>query len=77
MKIYKTKSIEQQIVTDIKCDCCNKIYDKEDLETEEMISIFHACGYLSIFGDEEEIDIDICQYCFKKIVEKFKIELYL
>jgi redox-regulated HSP33 family molecular chaperone len=70
-KINMTKEIE--VKKSIVCDLCGKeyFYDKDwhdDLEIQEFISIHTIGGYSSIFGDDEPIDVDMCQHCFKKYV---------
>jgi hypothetical protein len=68
MKITKKVKVEQELVTAIKCDDCKKIFNVEDdlFELQEFVSISHTGGYGSIFGDMTNIELDICQECFKK-----------
>jgi hypothetical protein len=74
MKNYETKSVDQQILKNIKCDYCGKKYDyvNDMFECQEIIQIKHECGYDSVFGDGEFLDIDICQHCFKKIIKNME-----
>ena len=73
---YKTKKItkEEEIVISITCDKCQKEYNadrfSEDfLEIQEFHSIRFIGGYASVFGDMEEIAVDICQYCLFKMIK--------
>lgn len=74
------KTIKKEILqvsetpVSIECDVCKKeyFYDSENtseiFEIQEFVIIRLIGGYGSVFGDEEEVEIDICQNCFK---EKF------
>lgn len=78
MKTYKTESIIKDVrtVTGVICDVCGKSHHignnniNDELEFYEFINIHHDCGYGSIFGDGNQINIDICQYCVKKLLGK-------
>jgi DNA-directed RNA polymerase subunit RPC12/RpoP len=62
-----------------QCDVCGKQFDQskiDDLmEAQEMFKIRHSCGYNSVFGDLNHLDLDICQYCFKKMLDKAKVNV--
>ncbi len=77
MKKFKEVKITEKHLTSIICDMCKKEYDIEEdvFEFQEMISIYNHGGYGSIFGDGFEFEMDICQHCLKKIVDKFDIKL--
>lgn len=75
------KNIEVEEKVSAICDLCGKEYSykNEWHETQEFIHIHYIGGWASIFGDAEmgdkkgQIDIDICQHCFKShIVDKIK-----
>lgn len=70
MKIKEIVSTTQEVVTAIKCDNCRKIFnvDCDLFELQEFISISHTGGFGSIFGDMTNIELDICQNCFKNIL---------
>jgi hypothetical protein len=53
--------------TKVECDVCKKIYN-DMFEVQEFIHISIKGGYCSVFGDGNDVEIDICQHCFK---EKF------
>lgn len=54
-----------QKVTTLVCDGCGLEANADgDYEFQEFISINHDCGYGSIHGDGNQIDIDLCQKCF-------------
>ena len=54
----------------VQCDVCGKEYkvNGDDFEVQEFFHIRHTGGFTSIFGDEDRIQLDICQYCFKELV---------
>jgi hypothetical protein len=72
--IIKKEITEKTLIpTKVICDICGAAYSTElssdeIFEAQEFISIRRQGGYGSIFGDEEPIEVDICQYCFKKLV---------
>ena len=63
------------VVTRRKCVLCGLSAELTTVEGEEFISIRHTCGWGSIFGDGNFLRIDICQYCFKKLLLAAKIPL--
>jgi hypothetical protein len=63
MKTFKT--VTMQKVTTLVCDGCGlEVNADGGYEFQEFISINHDCGYGSIHGDGNQIDIDLCQQCF-------------
>ena len=63
MKTFKT--VTMQKVTTLVCDGCGLDTNADgDYDFQEFISINHDCGYGSIHGDGNQIDIDLCQQCF-------------
>lgn len=73
MKNYELVEIKESKIKSIECDFCKKVYSNE-FEIDEFISFYHYCGYGSIFGDGNEIEIDICQQCFLKMLKDNNIE---
>jgi len=60
----------------IRCDFCKRyIFKTDSFELQEIIQITHSCGYASIFGDGNEIHLDICQHCLKRILKNNKIKI--
>ena len=54
------------------CDSCQKIFEVDErlppFEAQEMLHWENRGGYSSIFGDGEEITLDLCQHCIKEIL---------
>lgn len=69
MRKFKTVKIKQEQMTNLICDFCGTDYGTDIYETQEFVSINTQGGYGSVFGDGEEIKVDICQYCFFKILK--------
>lgn len=65
MKHYK--DIVVQEVSVISCDRCGDQAKKGDYSFSEFISVEHSCGYESIHGDGNQLNIDLCQKCFATI----------
>ena len=59
------------------CDICKKEYIDDTFEFQEMLHIHNTGGYGSIFGDGDDIDLDICQHCLNNIITKFGIVNYI
>ena len=63
MKTFKT--VTTQELTTIVCDGCGlQASANSDFEFQEFISISKVCGYGSIHGDNNKINVDLCQQCF-------------
>jgi len=71
-KIKVDRTIEQDVCLSITCDVCGKAFLSNDIfETQEFVYIRQSCGYGSVFGDTNEIELDMCQYCFKELLGKY------
>lgn len=75
---YKMQKVTSRVESEIICDVCLKNYSldvnkhpEQQLYVQEFVNIYHYGGYASIFGDGSEIKCNICQDCFKKILETF------
>jgi hypothetical protein len=69
--MLKTGILEEKrlAITEKECDCCHKKVGYNDaLEWQEFHHIDIIGGYGSIFGDESEIQCDLCQHCMKKLL---------
>lgn len=49
----------------IRCDRCGRLSEHGDVEFHEAVSIDLKAGYGSVFGDGNEVQIDLCQHCLK------------
>lgn len=70
MKNYKKVRQTVSQVVSITCDVCKKDYD-DVFDTQEFLSYNDTCGYGSVFGDMNRIEIDICQHCVKDLLGKY------
>ena len=80
MKTYRREIVEREIQTleSITCDVCKKVIRNKDfVEFDEIVSIEFIGGYGSVFGDGEQVSIDMCQDCFKKILGEFVTTFYV
>ena len=73
-----TKTVKKRImkieVTGYMCDRCKKVYDVTDIfERQEFHHIEFTGGYGSVFGDENTVVADICQYCLKQLIGEFAV----
>ena len=68
---WKVVSEPVKKLVSVTCDVCKKEYTykgEEGMEAQEFYSMQVNGGYGSVFGDGEEVFLDICQHCFKKLV---------
>ena len=70
MIIYKKEMVEQEVFDKFVCDRCKKEIT-DDFELQETHSICFYGGYTSIFGDENEIECDLCQQCLMDLIRDF------
>ena len=55
-----------------ECDKCHKKFNIDDIcEMQEFLHFRNTGGYGSIFGDEAEIELDLCQHCVKDILGQY------
>lgn len=50
----------------IRCDRCGRLADLGDFEFQEFASIDFTAGYGTIFGDGNDVQVDLCQHCLKE-----------
>jgi len=55
----------EPFTSQIRCDRCNLLATDGEIEFHEMTSIDAKAGYGSIFGDGNNVQIDMCQHCLK------------
>jgi hypothetical protein len=66
MKTFKTTT--QKKLAKLTCDACRlEASIDEGYAFQEFISIEHTCGYGSVHGDNQQLSLDLCQYCFSKM----------
>lgn len=61
IKTGRPELFTQQIL----CDRCGMLAHKGEVEFSEMICIHMKAGYGSIFGDGNDVQVDLCQHCLK------------
>lgn len=55
----------ESFVKQIRCDRCGCLSELGEVEFHESVSIELTAGYASVFGDGNDIEIDLCQHCLK------------
>lgn len=72
MIITKTISEPQEFIIGYRCDKCKKVFDDktdpDGMEIQEFHHIRFSGGYCSVFGDMNEISLDICQHCLYDMI---------
>ncbi len=76
MKEYTLKSQESQVLTKVVCNCCGKEIPlmREGIR-EEYFHAEKAWGYFSN-QDGRQDSFDLCQECYEKMIESFKIKVH-
>lgn len=69
-------TVEAEYPTSYICDVCKKEYPlKEDgshsYEWGEFVHLSFIVGFMSVFGDGNQVDIDICQYCLHDLIKPY------
>ena len=70
MRIVKHKKCDIEFVVGFTCHVCGKTYN-DDTELQESLHFHNVAGYNSVFGDGNEVFLDICQHCLKEKFEKY------
>ena len=72
MLTFTTRTIEEQVPLECVCDRCGKKITPDDIgEWEGKYPIRFTGGYGSVFGDEEQIECDLCQACLHELIGPF------
>jgi len=67
--IMQFKDVRPEPFTkEIRCDRCGRVALLGDAEFEEMVCIDSRAGYGSVFGDGNDLLVDLCQHCFKDVL---------
>jgi hypothetical protein len=64
----KLKDVRPQpFIKWLVCDRCGRQAELDDLDCEfhEFTSIQYKAGYGSVFGDGNNVEVDLCQHCVK------------
>ena len=80
MKTYRREIVEQEVQTleSITCDVCKNTIPLDDfVELQEMVFIEFIGGYGSVFGDGDQVTLDMCQHCFKEKLGEFVTTFYV
>jgi len=71
----ETKTITEEKVTSITCNCCGKVVEGETVEYDSDITELNiSFGYGSRF-DTNQWNMDICDDCLEKWVSTFKLPI--
>ena len=71
MQKKEERMIKTEVVTEIICNCCKKSIDTAK---NDFIHIEKEWGYFSN-KDGKKQEVDLCEKCWDKITEGFKISV--
>lgn len=65
------ESMTTVVATGFECDKCHKVvYETDWLEYQERLEWHHSAGYGSVWGDENEVSVVLCQNCAYEVFKK-------
>ncbi len=76
MKTFVEEIKSFPVLASITCDCCKKTLTNDDgweftIGKQEFICIDTTAGYGALMGDQNRIELDMCQECQVKILGDF------
>jgi hypothetical protein len=67
--ITKKTVRREKCVLSVTCDKCKKEISPDNVvEMQEVFHIRFTGGYGSVFGDESQVECDLCQHCLKELI---------
>jgi len=63
----KRQHFTQEIPVAWECDACGTREEAEE-EAQEWLAWRHTGGYASVYGDGEDVSLDLCQACTKALL---------
>lgn len=68
----KTETKVVEYILEKTCDKCNLTVTGDDfLEFQEFFHIRICGGYGSVFGDGVPLKCDLCQHCYKELIDQY------
>lgn len=72
MLIKENVVVEIPQVKEKVCDKCGYTAKSDNfIEWQEFVSLDLVGGYGSVFGDGCHLTLDLCQHCFKELLEPY------
>jgi len=71
MRRYEPRMEAVEYLEEWICDKCGKSIGDDDMVLQESLSIKFTGGYSSVFGDGNNIEVDVCQNCLKDMIGLF------
>ena len=71
MREYKKQLVERQDIVRLVCDRCGLVAERCNesiFELQEFLCWNNQCGYGSVFGDGNFVELDLCQKCVKELL---------
>ena len=72
MEFYKNVFVSEKKIVDVVCNMCGEKIKKVDNNLCDYLHIEKEWSYFSSM-DNEKHSFDLCQDCYKKIINQFKI----
>lgn len=71
MREYANVQRTERKLVKWNCSICGRDLLSSIIESQEAFTFSQKCGYGSVFGDGNEVYIDICQHCMKERLGEF------
>ena len=69
MRTGKVQLVSKYVEDGFICSVCKTKYDSDNFfEGQEALHWTQSCGYGSIFGDGNILNLDMCQTCVSRIL---------
>jgi hypothetical protein len=66
MRTYRNRTVSE--LDEVSCDRCQRQDEATGMEGQEFLSWSMSCGFASVFGDLNHVDLDLCQHCVKELL---------
>lgn len=70
--MYRDEQVKRTVVTGFECNRCGQFYPADDfVEMQERLSWVNACGFGSVFGDGNRVELELCQSCVQAVLGEY------
>ena len=75
-RFYTYEKVETKTFLGFSCNKCKKYYPRDTgldglVETQEALYWDQTCGYGSIWGDGNELELTLCQHCAYELLSPY------
>ena len=71
MRRYDLVEVKERQLVELACSVCKLDLMANEMERQEAFHFSQIGGYSSVFGDGNEVYVDVCQHCFKATLGEY------